>query len=416
MTRRRWRRGVAGLVLFLVGLVATVFLLATDDHPAVVRAVALAPDHVERVKDIVDRHRYRVARGTVGSLTVRSDDADVLANYVAHRFFRGSATVAFDDGSADLRASVPLGWGRRHLNLSATLVDTGGMPAVRNLGLGRIAVPDGLTAAALPAALALLRQTPEVRAGLDALRTVRLFRDAVHITYRWDGLPDDIRSQMVDVEDRERLRRAQAHLRDVLIASRAGTQASLPDILVPLMRHAAERSVRGDPVAENRAAILVAMFHALRKSLKLVVPEAVHWVRPPRQFVTLDGRPDLAQHFLVSAAIAAYADTALADAVGVYKELEDSRTGSGFSFDDLAADRSGTRFGERAAASESAATLQSRVSGGLGEADLMPHWRDLPASLPAAEFQRRFGGVDTPAYRRLTDEIDRRVAALSVWR
>ena len=83
MTRRRWRRGVAGLVLFLVGLVATVFLLATDDHPAVVRAVALAPDHVERVKDIVDRHRYRVARGTVGSLTVRSAFVQVAAVTVA---------------------------------------------------------------------------------------------------------------------------------------------------------------------------------------------------------------------------------------------------------------------------------------------------------------------------------------------
>ena len=37
--------------------------------------------------------------------------------------------------------------------------------------------------------------------------------------------------------------------------------------------------------------------------------------------------------------------------------------------------------------------------------------RDLPEAMPEAEFKRRFGGVDAPAYNRIA-EIDGRIAAL----
>lgn len=46
--------------------------------------------------------------------------------------------------------------------------------------------------------------------------------------------------------------------------------------------------------------------------------------------------------------LAAYAGTPLADVVGLFKEMEDSRGGSGLSFNDIAADRAGTRMGELA--------------------------------------------------------------------
>jgi hypothetical protein len=42
--------------------------------------------------------------------------------------------------------------------------------------------------------------------------------------------------------------------------------------------------------------------------------------------------------------------------------------------------------------------------------------RDLPESMPEAEFKRRFGGVDAPAYNRMIAEIDGRIAALPAYR
>jgi len=114
----------------------------------------------------------------------------------------------------------------------------------------------------------------------------------------------------------------------------------------------------------------------------------------------------------VSAAISALAGTALADAVGLYKEIEDSRGGSGFSFNDMAADRAGTRFGELAVAVAGATTLQARVAAGLRESDILPATADLPEFMPEAEFKARFGGVDGPGYRTMMETIERRVAAL----
>jgi hypothetical protein len=157
--------------------------------------------------------------------------------------------------------------------------------------------------------------------------------------------------------------------------------------------------------------------YASGKSLAAVVPAAADWPRPAARKLTLDGRVDFAQHFAISAALAAGAGGPFADAVGVYKEVDDSRRGSGFSFADIAADRAGTRFGEAATRSPaSAAKLQAAARAGLREQDIMVAARDLPESMSEAEFKRRFGGVDAPGYKRVLTEIDARIAALPVYR
>ena len=107
----------------------------------------------------------------------------------------------------------------------------------------------------------------------------------------------------------------------------------------------------------------------------------------------------------------------MADAIGLYKEVDDSRGGSGFSFNDIAADRACTRFGELAAGSpESALKLQRRVGEGVRESDLMPAVKDLPEFMSEAEFKSRFGGIGAPQYKRMMEDIERRIAALALYR
>jgi len=89
----------------------------------------------------------------------------------------------------------------------------------------------------------------------------------------------------------------------------------------------------------------------------------------------------LAQHFLISAGIAAAGGSRLADAVGLFKELDDSRSGSGFSFTDLAADRAGVRFAE-SATGPNAARLQGLLADKAEESLFMPRVRDLPEFMP----------------------------------
>ena len=148
-------------------------------------------------------------------------------------------------------------------------------------------------------------------------------------------------------------------------------------------------------------------FYANGRSLAAIVPQARAWPAPRRYEVTLNGRPDSPLHFLISAALAAEASGPLADAVGLYKEASDAQGGSGFSFNDLAADRAGTRFG--AMATRAPQRLQGLLADGVHERDLMPDVADLPESLSAADFAQRFGHVGTPAYAQLMAEIEARI-------
>jgi len=191
----------------------------------------------------------------------------------------------------------------------------------------------------------------------------------------------------------------------------------MEDLIAPLFGLAAARSEGGDPVAENRAALLVLAFFANGRGLQAIVPAAASWPRPAPRAVLLAGRQDLAKHFAISAAISAHSGAPLADAIGLYKELEDARGGSGFSFDDLAADRAGTRFGELAAGGRGAArALQRRVLAGGAAQGLLPPVADLPGGLQEREFVRRYGGVGAPAYERELERIDGRIDALPLYR
>jgi len=171
------------------------------------------------------------------------------------------------------------------------------------------------------------------------------------------------------------------------------------------------------PVFEKDAALLVLEANVNGRDLGTLVPEAREWPAPRRLSPTLQGRRDFAQHFMTSALVAALAGTALSDAIGIYKEVDDARGGSGFSFTDLAADRAGTRFGARSVRSAAdARAIQDAARDGLADAGLMPPVRDLPEHMAEAEFRRRFGGLDDPRYLRIAEEIERRLDTLTLYR
>jgi len=422
------RRGSAGrafgrillaVLVLIVVLPLTVAVLALESAPALDRAVVLTPEHIARAKSILmGRYQANQRMGTVGTLFIRPDDADLAANYVVNRFARGSARVAVYDGGADVEVSVPVpALPVLYLNVRATALERQPLPDLTGLRIGDLPVPDWLTALVRDGVLRWVRNHPDYHVALDAVKQVRLLRWGVIATYTWQpDLSRRMRAAAMDPAERARLR----HYHDRLVALwRAPQRGPVPmtEMLAPLLQLAAERSDASTAVEETRAAILMAALASVGKQADILIPDAKTWPQLTRRTVVLDGRDDFAKHFLVSAAIAAYAGTVVADAVGLYKEVEDSRGGSGFSFNDIAADRAGTRFGELATASEaSARALQTRVAAGLTDRDVIPETRDLPEFLPEAEFQRRFGGIGAPAYREMMDDIERRVAALPLFR
>ncbi|MEO7190898.1 MAG: hypothetical protein ABI051_07560 [Vicinamibacterales bacterium] len=217
------------------------------------------------------------------------------------------------------------------------------------------------------------------------------------------------RQQALEIE---RLRLYQVHL--VTVVKPLPVLVSVANLIRPMMQLADERSSRnGSADLENRAALFILAFYLYGHGPAVLIPEARDWPQPDGRNVTLLGRDDLAKHFTISAAISAAAGMPLAVWIGLYKEVDDARSGgSGFSFVDLTADRAGTMFGQLAGATPaSARKLHTRLRLGLVEADMMPSVATLPEALSSAELERRFGGTKGAAYEQLVAEIDRRVAS-----
>lgn len=415
------------LRLLLLGLLALPLAAGwlawamVQEQPLVAGTRALQPSDIERAKQLLRRHDPRRAPpGALRSLVLAEQELALAASYLASLWRRGEVDVRLLDGAAAVRASFPLPQNPlgRYLNIDLGLVEGADLPRVASLRIGEVRIPSFLAQWALTLALDKAQQREGLAAAADAIQEVRMRAGLVSVRYSWNPQAlAGLKLALVPAEDQARWRAYQTLLAEQVAAAPGREAVPMERLLAALMRLAQERSAAGDPQAENRAALIVLAFHVNGKGLGALVPSAAQWPRPAPRLVTLAGRKDFPQHFTISAALAATAGSPLADAVGLYKEVDDARGGSGFSFSDLAADRAGTRFGELAVQSPQAARrLQQRAAGVTAAAELMPEASDLPEFMPEAEFRRRFGGLGQPAYQRQVDEIERRVAVLAVLR
>jgi hypothetical protein len=131
--------------------------------------------------------------------------------------------------------------------------------------------------------------------------------------------------------------------------------------------------------------------------------------------VVIRGRSDWTRHFCLAAAIALLSDEIVSDAASLLKEqLDSDMGGSGFSFSDILASHSGTTFALWATRNEDAArAIQDRIVGGFQIDDFFPPAADLPEGLTDAELQTKYGGVGGEGYRRIIQDIERRIATCS---
>lgn len=420
----RWVRAMKILLrlclLAVIGLPAAALIavwLCFQDAPLIARTPSITPADIDRAKRIVEKHDPRKARpGTLRTIVASPQDLDLALNYAAGQFLNGSTRVVLQPGHALVQASLevarnPLG---RWLNVDAALRETGGLPAFDHLRIGRLPVPGYVADLVLATVLAQLNATADGRLAPDVVKSIKISAEGVRVVYEWrDDIPERVSAVLLPPADQDRLRAYSDRLAEVVATLGVRRSVSLSRLLPPLFAVAHERSTRGDAVKENRAAIVTLAFYSNGRGLSAIIPAAKAWRRAAPLTVTLNGRDDFPKHFLISAAIAAEAGSPLADAIGLYKEVEDSRGGSGFSFADIAANRAGTRFGELAL--KAPQRLQQTLAAGVQERDFMPEVSDLPELMPEAEFKQRYGGIGAPAYERVMADIERRVASVALF-
>jgi hypothetical protein len=422
---KKLRRGLQVLAIAL-GLPCALALglgaAALQAQPLVTQVSEINPSDITRAVSLARAHDpRRTPPGQIVTLQLTDHDMDVLLNHAASRWLGAATRVTMQQNGASLQASLHLPQGLlspfgHWLNLQLGLQETAGLPWVTSLQVGGLHLPARLGTWLAVQMIDRAGFLNELDLAGDLIKKVDFSPQQLTVSYALHG---DSAQRMVaallPAGEAERLRVYTDLLVRLVAGQPAFSEMSMARCLGPLFALARERSRSDtDAVAENRAAIVALTLYANGRGMDTLLPAARSWPKPKPLRLTLSGRPDFPLHLLISAALVVESSSPLSKAIGVWKEVADSRGGSGFSFNDIAADRAGTRLGELAMTQP--LRLQSVLAKGVNESDVMPAWADLPEFMPEAEFKQRYGGVGAPGYLAMLAEIDKRVSALPALR
>ncbi|MGX2039189.1 hypothetical protein ACWJKU_03500 [Methylocaldum sp. MU1018] len=309
--------------------------------------------------------------------------------------------------------SIPL-----FLNLRVTADDSEPHATIKQVKLGSLAIPRIAVKWLLHG---FLRFTPLFRygeVGDQLVKRIRIVGEQLQVTVNWnrDAL-SQAKGLITDLADKERLLVYNDRLAETINRSQLKRFVRLGLLMQDLFALAKSRSENdNDPIAENRALILVLSAYVNGKNIAQWLPLHHPPAVPARRAVLLNRRTDTAQHFMASAALAMSGHSTLANMIGLAKELNDTHSGSGFSFTDLAADQAGTLFGKTAVRSEDKARkVQNILSQSADESLFMPNIKDLPENLNPTDFAQRFKDIQSPEFNALKQQIEERISACSLY-
>lgn len=416
---------LALLVVAPLGLLALLLAMMVSATPSVPGAATLVVQDLERGRAVVHELGLKNLRdGEQRRVVLTQDDLEKGLNFLLARAGAGAARVAIQPEVMNVEISLPLPVFStpRYINLYVGLMNEdlpqqGDWLVPSQVRVGRVPVPSGFAQWLWQGALAmpwLPQSVQPLQVARDMLQSAQIetknhtHQLALRFVWHGEALKAAMQSEMGLDE---------ATLDIYRTALNKHPERDFARLLGHAFALAKDRSKQADPVTENRAALTALAERVMGSRLSAASRGTAPLARGSHPRPRLAGREDFAQHFSLSAFIAVTGGAGLSDLVGVYKELRDAREGSGFSFNDLAADRAGTSLGEWATRSEDDARRAQRILAGVKTATpFFPRVDDLPEFMSQAEFERRFGGVGAPAYRDMVEKIERRIAALAVYR
>jgi len=412
------KRFIGWSLLFsvLVALIALPWLML-DDAPAIEPPAEFRRTDLVWVKSLFQKHDpRRQTPDVIQSIQLDEAELNRLLNYAVELRQVNGIAAELTPGLATLTATlvVPRNPFGRYLNLTADVAEVPGGIRIQSLQLGSLPVPGALADGIAHLAHRWLRRDETYASLADAFSRMSFDENQATLDYRWHPelltrLERKSAELLIAPEDQARMLVYAEQLDTLLKRHPHGSTVPLASVIAPLFAHAQKNG--GDVAEENRAALTALAAYLAGVSLpKLLQGDSRSIRRAPSVLLSLHGRRDFAEHFVISAALTVNAGSRLANAIGLIKEEEDANKGSGFSFTDLAANHAGVKLGERATG-DAAAQVQQRLAAARSDADLLPDFRDLPEFMPQAEFDRRFGPVGSPRYQKIIDRIDARLAA-----
>lgn len=436
-TRGRAARWLFFPELALLGTFAAVgaavlFSMAIDSQPLKLDAPSITSAEKRRLYGLFSgKNPLKLEEGKTVQLSLTEQDINLLLAWgLSVGRTERQARVTLEDNRIQLQASTPIPGSARHLNVQTwghiELADNRINVHADRLRIGRIEIPKMLLRVASRIVSSAATDDERVKSVLQVVKRIDADSRAVTVTYGHGAPPkgfvaslfhDSIAVQIDSAAIKEQI----LNLLTTLKIAPTNNDERFGLAVQTAFRMARARSVADSAVQENRNALLalgIALGHYRVESLlgKFLDDSTRDIVKQAFRGTTLRKRDDWTKHFFVSAALTVIAAGNVSDATGLFKEEKDAGGGSGFSFGDLLADRSGTTFAQVATCDEaSARALQDRLARGFNVDDYFPAGQDLPENLQDADFQAQYGGVGGAGYRRLMAEIERRIAHCSAY-
>ena len=318
--------------------------------------------------------------------------------------------VVLSEGELLGRASVslPLGF---WINTSASVTGSHrGFPAYR-LTIGRLAVPRPVGRPLANLVRSALRLRGTTIPPLDELvQNISVKRD--HLVARVKLPP---KTRLLDKVVASSSRKISYELVEAVFCRIAAAQRAEPLGTLPEL---ARRTFTGGPDAQveayNAASFVALSLAVVGERADALLPRGAELRRKcdfPSNALRLQGRADLAKHWILSAAITSVLGAQAAENLGEWKELDDSLPGgSGFSFVDLAADRAGMHTALLALDPQTAAVTKEKLSRATDDYMLPEVLLQSPEGWSDSAFVQRFGSLEREHYRDAVSRIDRILA------
>ena len=397
-------------------IIAICITLSTSNKSIAIPQWQLTNTDIQRAKTIL--HANQHSTNQVVNLSLTERDLNIACAYLLNLYTDSQSLIKLstDYLSFQLRFTLPNNLFGRYLDLQFQLyIPPYQAPEIRNLQIGQISIADAYAGLFIDKAIQHTRLNQYLSLFSQNLKEIHLYPNQLQIKYQ---LPTQasakIQSLLTPNIDQRALNQYQEILDKALLKHDKKWRLSLSEILQPLFQLAQQRSTAANAIEENRLVIFIANRYVNNypgSGNKNKKRKAI-----PYYTASLYKRADMAQHFMWSATLSASGSSDLAHLVGVEKELNDAKRGSGFSFIDLAADRAGVKFGEYATANpEQALKIQQKMAHITNYQAFMPEIRDLPENLNARTFNAQYKSTYSTKYQSVLQDIDQRISACEIY-
>ncbi len=421
------------MFIFLIVIPGSLIFLALERKPVVTSIQTVNTDDAVRARTLIKKVIRDLLNSRDKPLTISATEDDLNGIFTfAHRSVsRITGYVRISPELVEMLATIkvphnPVG---DYINVSFYIAPSDSGFRIDRTLLGRISIPGSIARYIIAFILDLTLGYNQGGYFLDSIDSVVLTETSINVHMR--QIPDVkqrvqlmrkrlgyIRDEMAIMGKPETVRVYYAKLIELSENVPTDKPVSLTRFISPLFKFARNRG--GDPVDENRAAILALAIYfghwRVEQMIGNVRTDEMRLHRRQAENVVLAGRVDLRQHFIISAALEIASERGITHAIGEYKELLDSGYGgSGFSFVDLAADRAGVQFAETATDFNTAGRMQHLLGNNQHEGQFFPSIKDLPERLSKEFFERYFGNVESDTYISLVHDIDTCIGQLPAY-